>query len=134
MKQAAWLNTVPEKQKRSRRETKATDMPPVEAGGYLLEILFEVGPTKPAGMAGQVGIDEIDLLAWQTNQDIRLTGWEARTIRLMSREYAAMLVEASDPNCPAPWAAKVAITEDQKDRISDAMSAWADNLNAQRGG
>ncbi|CAB5187094.1 hypothetical protein UFOVP166_2 [uncultured Caudovirales phage] len=109
-------------------------MPPIEAGGYLLEILFEVGPTKPAGMAGQVGIDEIDLLAWQTNQDIRLTGWEARTIRLLSREYASMLVEASDQHCPPPWVATVVITEDQRDKIADAMSAWADRLNAQRGG
>ena len=109
-------------------------MPPIKAGGYLLEVLFEVGPTKPAGMAGQVGIDEIDLMAWQTNQGIGLTGWEARTIRLLSREYASMLVEASDPQCPPPWVATVAITEDQRDKISDAMSAWADRLNAQRGG
>ena len=130
VKQAAWLNTVPEKQKRPRRETKHTGMPPVNAGGYLLEILFEIGPTKPAGMAGQVGIDEADLLAWQVNQQIGLRPWEAGAIRLLSREYAGMLADASDPSCPAPWAAKVAMTVEKRDAIADAMASWADNVNA----
>ena len=68
VKQAAWLNTVPAKAKRPRRETKSDAMPHVEAGAHLLEVLFEVGPAKSSGMGGQVGIDEIDLVAWQRGQ------------------------------------------------------------------
>ncbi|NBT33779.1 MAG: hypothetical protein EBT13_18260 [Rhodobacteraceae bacterium] len=108
------------------------EMPPVHAGGYLLEILFEVGPAKAAGMAGQVGIDETDLMAWQANQNVRLSPWEARTIRLLSREYAGMLAEASDPQCPPPWVPEAAISVQKRDAIADAMSDWADKLNASR--
>jgi len=105
-------------------------MPPVHAGGYLLEILFEVGPTKAAGMAGQVGIDETDLLAWQVNQQIALRPWETRAIRILSREYASMLADASDPRCPSPWTPPVPITAEKRDAIADAMAQWADNVNA----
>lgn len=129
MRQTAWLNTTPEKQNRPRRETHQHNLPEIDAGGHLLEILFEIGPTKPAGMGGQIGIDEADLYAWQCNQGIGLTAWETKAIRQLSREYAAMLVDATSPNCPAPYMAKSQISDDQRDRIAKAMSSWADKLN-----
>ena len=104
-------------------------MPPIGAEAYLIEILFEIGPTKPAGMGGQVGIDEADLIAWQQNQQVRLSPWECRTIRMLSREYAGMLFEASKPDCPQPYVARLKISEEQRDKIADAMSNWADKLN-----
>lgn len=130
MKQSAWLNTVPEKAKRPRRETRPNaPMPPLGAEAYLIEILFEIGPTKPAGMGGQIGIDETDLVAWQQNQRANLKPWECRTIRLLSREYAGMLFEASKPDCPQPFVAKLKLSDEQRAKISEAMGSWADKLN-----
>ncbi len=133
IKQSAWLNAVPEKQKRPRRETKAGALPELYGGYYLIEILFEVGPVKIAGMAGTVAIDETDLLAWQINQGVGLSSWEAQTIRLLSREYAAMLSEATDPRCPAPYLLPVnEMSDERRAKIADAMANWADKLNAKK--
>jgi len=129
VKHAAWLNTIPSKAKRPRRETKSDAMPHVEAGTHLLEILFEVGPAKPSGMGGQVGIDEIDLVAWQYNQGVNLTPWEAKTIRNLSKDYAYMLGQASDAHFPPPWVDPNIMTEDRRTKIAEAMSSWADSFN-----
>lgn len=121
---------MPEKAKRPRRETKQNvPMPKIGAGAYLIEILFEIGPTKPAGMGGQIGIDDLDLVAWQQNQQVMLSPWECQTIRSLSRDYAAMLFEASKPDCAAPYVAKVQITDEQRAKIAEAMGSWADKLN-----
>lgn len=132
VKHAAWLNTIPSKAKHPRRETKSDAMPHIEAGAHLLEILFEVGPAKSSGMGSQIGIDEIDLVAWQYNQGISLTPWEAKAIRTLSKEYAYMLGQASDAHCPPPWVDPHVMTYAQQQKISEAMAAWADNINASK--
>ena len=129
VKQAAWLNTIPSKAKRPRRETKSDAMPPLLGGAYLVEILFEVGPAKPIGMGGNIAIDEVDLAAWMSNQCVTLTPWEAKTVRQLSREYAAMLSEAIEPNTPAPWVDPAMMTPERRDKISKAMSDWANRIN-----
>lgn len=107
-------------------------MPPLEAGGYLVELLFEIGPVKPAGMAGVTAIDESDVAAWQRNQGLELTAWEARTLRLLSREYAAMLATAVDIHCPPPWVPEKLISDEKREKIAEAMSNWADRVNGSR--
>lgn len=106
-------------------------MPPLAAGHHLLELLFEIGPTKPAGMGGQVGIDETDLLAWQSNQGIGLTAWECRTIRALSRDYASMLADATDRTCAAPYVPAPSQSPEIKKRISQSVESWLDNLDTQ---
>lgn len=95
-------------------------------------MLFEIGPVKPAGMGGTVAIDEQDLYAWQCNQDIALSPWEARTVRMLSREYSYMLGQASDPACPPPYVPEEYINAEKRKKIANAMSGWADKLNQQR--
>ena len=132
VKQSAWLNTIPEKQKRPRRATRGDTFPPLAFGRYLIEILFEIGPVKPAGMGGTVSIDEQDIYAWQCNQGIALSAWEARALRVLSREYSHMLSEASAPDCPPPYVPEEFITAEKRKKIADAMTGWADKLNQQR--
>lgn len=111
---------------------RGDQLPPLAFGAYLIEILFEIGPIKPAGMGVAIGIDEIDVYAWQCNQGVELTSWEARTLRRLSREYAHMLSQASDPACPAPYVPEKYIDEEKRQKIADAMNNWADKLNQQR--
>ena len=133
VKQSAWLNTIPEKQKAPRRETKKLPLPPLRAGEYLIEFLFEIGPVKPSGMGVSVAVDESDIFAWQANQALSLLPWEAQMIRLLSREYANMLADASSPSCPAPYVASLEISPEARDHIADVMSGWADKLNSAKG-
>jgi hypothetical protein len=130
VKQAAWLNTIPSKAKRPRRETKSDAMPPVTAGAYLIEILFEVGPAKPMGMGGSVALDEIDLSAWMANQNVKLKPWEAKTIRQLSREYAAMLSQSSEANVPSPWVDPSIMTTERRNKIAKSMSDWGNIMKA----
>lgn len=132
MQQSAWLNTIPEKHKQPRRATRGDQLPPLAFGLHLIEILFEIGPVKPAGMGGTLAIDEQDVYAWQCNQDIALSAWEARTLRRLSREYSYMLTQASEPSCPAPYVPEEYINAERRKKIADAMSGWADKLNEQR--
>ena len=130
VRQVAWLNTIPKGAKRPRRETKPSSVPPLGGAAYLIEILFEVGPSKPIGMGGSAPIDDVDLAAWMANQNVRLKPWEAQTIRKISREYAAMLSEAVEPNTPPPWVDPDLLNQERREKIAKAMSNWADNINA----
>lgn len=100
-------------------------MPPLAfEASYLIEILFEIGPTQPFGMGGQIGISELEMQAWQANRSLKLTAWEASTLRHLSREYAAMLGEAQNPNCPAPWTD----VDIDRDKVAQGFAAWAEQM------
>lgn len=104
-------------------------MPPLGAGAYLVEILFEVGPSRPTGMGGHTPISDLELAAWMANQHVSLNPWEAKTVRQLSREYAAMLSEAVEPNTPPPWVDPNIMTEERRAKIAKAMSDWANAIN-----
>lgn len=130
----AWLHTVPEKAKQPRYKTRTVPMPPLEGGHYLLNILMEIGPTKIVGMGSAFGIDEVDIAAWQANSGLRLSGWEAQTVRRLSQEYAAELSSSKDANAQPPYVAGASgLSETQRAKIADAMSSWADKVNSQKG-
>lgn len=112
--------------------TRGERLPPLTAGAHLIEILFEIGPVRYLGMGGAVSIDEQDVHAWQCNQGVALNPWENRVIRRLSRDYAYMLGQASDVNCPPPYTPPDLITPERRQKIADAMSSWADKLNQQR--
>lgn len=133
MRQLAWLHTVPEKAKQPRYKTRVVSMPDVEGGEYLVNLTLEIGPSKVAGMGGLVGIDEIDIAAWQANHGISLTSWEAKTIRALSQAYAYGCMDSRDAKAPAPYSVpRDGISLEQKMKISDAMNSWADKLNNQK--
>lgn len=114
----AWLNARPEKAESdkskapapSRREqleavgTYHPPMPPCDAH-YLVDHLFEIGPTAPAG-AGEGAISHVDLAAWMGNTGICLNAWEARTLRRLSMDYLGESHKATKRGHPAPWQAE----------------------------
>ena len=132
MRHTAWLNTTPEKSSKPRRETRSDEMPPLNEGGYLVRLLFEIGPVHPIGMGGAVAISDQDLIAWQTNQRVRLSPWECAAIRELSRDYAGMLGEAQSANCPPPWLPQATFTVEHRQRVADGLLAWAERFNAQK--
>jgi hypothetical protein len=133
VKQIAWLNTVPEKEKRPRRDTVGGDLPPITAGGYLIELLFEIGPAQPMAMSSPVAISELEIAAWKANRGISLSAWEAGTIRRLSHEYASALTKASQASCPPFYMSPERMSEDRRAKIGNAMASWADKLNGGKG-
>lgn len=73
---------------------------------YLVDYLFEVGPTGHGGF-GPVPLSHAELLAWQTNMRRMLQPWEITFMRRLSFAYAAESQRAEDADCPAPWSAPV---------------------------
>lgn len=129
----AWLHTVPEKAKQPRYKTRTVPMPPLEGGHYLLNILMEIGPTKIVGMGSAFGIDEIDIAAWQANSGLRLSAWEAQTVRRLSQEYAAQIASGKEASAPPPYVAPAsALSDEQRAKIAAAMASWADKVNGQK--
>lgn len=108
------------------------DLPPIEAGGYLIELLFEIGPAQPMPMGSPVAISELEIAAWQANRGIRLTAWEAAVIRRLSHDYANALAKASQASCPPFYMSPERLSAERRDKIGKAMSDWADKLNNQK--
>lgn len=135
VRQAAWLNTVPEKASRPRYATSAAPMPSLKGGAYIVEILFDIGPARSGAMGGLIPICEVDIAAWQSNRDLRLSAWEARAIKRLSGAYCAESAAASKPTALAPYTpSKDTMSLDQRQKIAAAMGNWADKLNSRRRG
>lgn len=77
-------------------------MPPLEWGGYLVEYLFELGPTMAAGM-GAGPLMPSELHAAQQLLGIQFQPGEARLLLRLSRDYLAESHRATEYNCEPPW-------------------------------
>lgn len=98
-------------------------MPPLEWGEYLVQYLFEFGPTAFTGMAaGPVPPPYIE--AWERKVGISLSPWEFKTLLRMSGEYAGESAMASKRDRPAPW--------QPEDHQPDKALAAIDQRNAFR--
>ena len=116
VRQAAWLDAVPERDEKDKRPANtvsrrkaledkggAIEMPSLTCGDYLVNFLYEVGPTMAAGMgAGPLTYSEIE--AWQRANGIELIPWESALMRRLSCEYASESHAATKRDRPAPFA------------------------------
>lgn len=79
------------------------DLPPIPAAfTFLLEYLFDAGPTSPSG-TGSVALTWADLDAWQRGSGVSLPAWISRLLRRLSSEYLAQSVKAVAHDAPPPW-------------------------------
>jgi hypothetical protein len=83
-------------------EGKAAHMPPLGPGGYLVDHLWDAGPTVHTGM-GPAPLSHADLAAYQANMGIELQAWEVRTLRRLSADYLAACQAAKEADAPAPY-------------------------------
>lgn len=98
-------------------------LPDKGAAGRVVDWLFEVGPTVPGGM-GPAALTHSEILAWQRNVGIRLTPWEARMLRALSREYLSEHLAADDPARPPPWVDPAGLMADHAtNQLRDAFDA-----------
>lgn len=115
MRHSAWLNARPQptgqtkpSPVQSRKEILIAndydvDMPHVDVGQYILDYLWELGPTAGNGF-GVVAIGHEAIRAWQDNVGLCLEAWEVRLLRRLSAAYAEEYNLAAEPDRPAPWA------------------------------
>lgn len=74
----------------------------LEAGGYLLEMLYEVGPIKAMPMGGVDAITWADLDPYVRLTQGTIDEWEARLLIDMAKAFAAGFNEGKSPFSIAP--------------------------------
>lgn len=137
VRQVAWLHAVPKDDKKpsltdiSEAQSRLKEMRvkgidpnlPDNPAPYLVEYLFEVGPTVSAGM-GPVILGWRDLQAWQELIGIDLAPWELRLLRRLSADYLSQSLKAEKPDCPAPFLGKDEIDREAVgQRVQNAFRA-----------
>lgn len=103
-----------------QRDGITMPMPEIDAGQYLLDWLFEIGPTTPMGMSS-APIAWGEIHDWQQQQGVDLKPWESRLLRKLSCEYLSESHEARDPNRPPPYGAMP-----RNPRLSVKLDAFLD--------
>lgn len=73
-------------------------VPPIADGGYLIEYLFELGPTN-----GDHALTAGDLVHYQTLTGIEWTPHQASTLLKLSRAYIGEMHAATKHDAPPPW-------------------------------
>jgi hypothetical protein len=72
-----------------------------------------------SGSAGAIPLTWNEILSYCTVKGIELSDWESGVIMKLSRSYVAMLSEAREADCPAPYVteeAQAAIDKAKKER------------------
>ncbi len=80
---------------------------------YLIEYLFEVGPTESGGL-GPAPLSHQELAAWQSNMRRRLQPWEISMLRRLSVQWIVEAQRAEDPDAPPPWDGEVVTAEEKR--------------------
>ena len=98
-------------------------MPPIQWGGYILDYLFEVGPTMPSGMgSGPLTFSEIE--AWQRAVGIRLSPFEAQLLRRLSVDYFGESHAATKIDCPAPYGESLQLVKSTQKEINRKLDQF----------
>lgn len=95
------------------------EMPPVTLGRYLVEHLFDAGPIV-VGSEGRAALDWPQIESWQRQTGVRLTPWEARTVRTLSRRFLHESQLAREHDAPPPWLPPM--TEERRARVSRQLA------------
>jgi len=89
-------NRLHQLQKIEKRDP-AEFIPRPGVGGYLIEMLFDMGASKSAPMGGNQPLDWIDVWAYTSVMGQDLEPWEARAVMDMSIAYVRMNEEGKNP-------------------------------------
>lgn len=86
---------------RFKAEGLAIELPENPAP-YLVDWLMEIGPMASGGM-GHAPLGWTAIKDWQELVGVELNPWEARTIRLLSRDFVDQMNKSREATCPAPF-------------------------------
>lgn len=89
-------------------------MPEIDAGMYLIDALFKVGP-----VAGENPISEADLDSWERRRGVEFEPWEAEAVVAMSRAYLGEMHAAREANAEPPWPEAVRMWQYVKNAMAE---------------
>lgn len=124
--QWAWLNSRAKDQKKSRAsfldDDVADRLPDVGPFSYIIDLLVKVGVAMNSG-SGVHAITWQEIYAFTQSTSIRLSLWEAETIKKLSAVYANAIMQFDNKDVPAPY-----ISEAEKQRLASSMKSTLRNI------
>lgn len=81
---------------------------------YLVAMFLEAGPTIVSGF-GAAPLSHAEIQAYQLNKGVRLTPWEAITLRKLSLTYIEESESAKDPHAKPPYSRLVRLSRQEVD-------------------
>jgi len=78
------------------------ELPEIEGSDFCLSVLRSLG-VAVMGYAAIEPLPWTEISAYQSATGVRLTAWEAETVRILSEQYVAQVRASDDENCPAPY-------------------------------
>jgi len=105
---------------RHRRAGEQPAMPPLQHAARLFDWLQQLGFCSQ-GAHGPVPIGWAELAQWARLCGIPLQPWQAQALRTASSAYVSQVLDATQPDCPAPWLQAPA--EDQRERVARQVRA-----------
>jgi hypothetical protein len=87
-------------------------MPHLEAGQYLVDLLFKVGPVQK-----EAPLDEQMLESWERRRGVQLRPWEAEVVVEMSRAYLSEMYAARALGAQPAWKPAAAMWRFVRDKI-----------------
>ena len=103
-------------------------MPPLDHMDHLAAFFQEVGPAASGGM-GLMPISFTEIYNWASVTGTTLTGWEAKTLRQMSKAYVAEYNRSDDEHTPPPYEDR----EFDRDEVGQKVIEAFNFLGARRG-
>ena len=92
-------------------------LPDVQPFGYVIETLSRIGVALNSGN-GVHGLTWQEIDAFVARTRLRLTGWEAETIKRLSALYASNVLKYDNQDAPAPYR-----NEKERSRIAKTMKS-----------
>jgi len=84
------------------KDSDLLNLPEVQNAEYIIEYLFEVGPSMSNGM-GLCPISYTEIKAWMDATKTECSPWDVNMIRHLSRVFISQHHESEKENCPAPF-------------------------------
>lgn len=82
---------------------------------------------------GESALGYLEMAAWQAISGIELMPWEARLLRRLSGEYAAMRHKAEEQSCPPPYNGPVDDLAAMRARVAKQVDSAFSRLKGKRG-
>lgn len=121
----AKLDDSPPITRREKLLADGVDLSALDPGpaAYLLDYFMDLGPMHYSAMGeAPIGYEQID--AWARITGIRLSPWEASTLRDLSYAYGMEKSAASDPNAAAPGGIfeSPEQTSERRERVANGLA------------
>lgn len=73
-------------------------VPEIDAGKYLVDLLFTIGPVK-----GETYLCEADLEPWERRRGVQLQPWQAELVVDLSKAYMMQMHRSRESSAICPW-------------------------------